>query len=421
MKKQLLLVVFLLITAIPYAQKKELKKAEKAISSGNFAEAYDYINQAEGLLGSASSSEKIDFYLIKSKVFLVDAGKGNFEKLKKSAEALLKIQELNPNYASNDDYKKTAQNLRVSLVNSAIEDQNAKKYDQASERLYLSYQTNKQDTSDLYYAAGNAVNAKNYPLAIEHYKKLLDLDYTGISKEYIATNIKTGEIEVFADIDDRKVSMLSGNYTNPTERMSESSEGDILGKVTLIYISQGENEKAKELMDKARAANPSDTNLMRADADLTYKMGDMVKYDRLMNEIVKSDPKNPELYYNLGVSASQIGETEKAMGYYKKALEIKPDYGFAHINLAAIMLQNEGAIVEEMNGLGDSNADDKRYDELKQKRKDLYEEVLPHLESAYSHRKDNVELVRTLMNIYSQVGNDSKFKEMKERLAALEQ
>ena len=71
------------------------------------------------------------------------------------------------------------------------------------------------------------------------------------------------------------------------------------------------------------------------------------------------------------VGAAQNKQNEKALGYYKKALELKPDYAIAQINIAALMLSEEGAIVEEMNNLGMSAADEKRYDELKNKRTKL--------------------------------------------------
>ncbi|MEL6810560.1 MAG: hypothetical protein AAFP76_04440, partial [Bacteroidota bacterium] len=85
-----------------------------------------------------------------------------------------------------------------------------------------------------------------------------------------------------------------------------------------------------------------------------------------------------------------------------------------------LLLQKEGAIVEEMNGLGTSAADDRRYDELKGQRTALYEQVLPYLESAVEQKGDNVELIRTLMNIYGQLGMDDKFKAMKAKLSTME-
>lgn len=419
MKKYFMMAGLLVVSAIAFSQSKEIKKADRALSKGDLIEAMDYIKQAEPLISASDKDEKVNFYLTKGKIYLADAGK-DFGKMKTAAESLLKAKELGVSGKMEEDFNNAKQNLRVALVNSAIEDQNANNYAIAADKLYLSYSVNKKDTSDLYYAAGNAVNAKNFDKALEYYKTLMNIGYTGIKKEFVATNLETGEVEPFYDEAERNNALMTGSYTKPEERMSESVQGDILQKITLIYISQGKTEEAKELMDKARAANPDDVSLMRADADLAYKVGDMARYDKLMNEIVKTDPNNPELYYNLGVGAAKLGENEKAINYYNKALELKPDYGYAHINIAAIMLQNEGKIVEEMNSLGNSAADNRKYDELKEKRKKLYQDVVPHLETAVKQYDTNVELVRTLMNIYSQLGEDAKFKEMKAKLETLE-
>jgi tetratricopeptide (TPR) repeat protein len=214
--------------------------------------------------------------------------------------------------------------------------------------------------------------------------------------------------------------MLSGQYTNPDERMAPSVKGDILRNIAIIYTSKGEREKAMKVMADARKENPGDASLMRAEADMAYQAGDMQKYNKLMDEIIATDPTNPELYYNLGVGYAKNGENDKAIEKYKKALSLDPDYAAAQINIAATMLGKEGAIVEEMNNLGTSTADNKRYDELKDKRKQLYLETIPYLESAVKLRPDNIELVRTLMNIYSQVGEDAKQAEMKAKLQAME-
>jgi len=419
MKKQILLVGLMLISTISFAQKKEIKKAEKAVKAGEINEALGYISQAEALLGSADNSLKAQFYVVKGEANLADAGTNNFAKMKVAAEAFEQAEALGGGSVK-ERLNIGKQNLRVALVNSAINDQNAKNYSKAAEKLYTSYMASKKDTSDLYYAAGNAVNGKDYPTALKYYKELLDLGYTGVRQEFTATEIATGKVVAFPDKSERDLALLTSNYNNPSDRMTESVAADVLQKVTLIYISEGENEKALELMSEARKANPNDMNLIRSEADLAYRMGDMAKYEELMNRVIESDPTNPELYYNLGVTAGQQGNDEKALEYYRKALEIKPNYDLAQINIAAVLLKGEAAIVEEMNGLGTSAKDDRRYDELKGQRTALYEEVLPYLESALQSKADNVELVRTLMNIYSQLGQDDKFKAMKAKLAEME-
>lgn len=419
MKKQILLVGIMMLSTLAFAQKKEIKKAEKLVKAGDISEAIGTLGVAEGLLANADNTLKAQFYVVKGEAYLADAGTNNFEKMKTASESFDAAEKLGAGkFQSRLDVGK--QNLRVALVNSAINDQNAKNYTRAAEKLYTSYLSSKKDTSDLYYAAGNAVNGKDYNTALQYYKELLDVGYTGVSQEFVATDIETGKVVAFPDKSERDLGIISQKYTNPDDRMTESVKGDILQKVTLIYISQGENEKALKLMKEARAANPNDMSLVRSEADIAYKMGDMEKYASLMNEVIKSDPNNPELYYNLGVGAAQQNQDEKALEYYRKALELKPGYALAEINIAAILLRGEAGIVDEMNGLGTSAADDRRYEELKTMRKELYQEVLPLLESAIKTKSDNIELVRTLMNLYSQLGQDDKFKAMKAKLADME-
>ena len=46
-------------------------------------------------------------------------------------------------------------------------------------------------------------------------------------------------------------------------------------------------------------------------------------------------------------------------------MEIDPNYVNAYINLSALMLEDEKVIIDEMNKLGTSAKDMKRYEELK--------------------------------------------------------
>jgi len=416
MKKYVVLAGILLVTAASFGQKKELKKAERAYKGNDIEEALDYLNQAEGMLGSADDGMKTDFYLLKGQIYLADAGSNGFDQMKKSADGFIKALEMD---ATNKEALLGVQQLRAALVNSAVTDQRAKNYSQATEKLYTSY-TVANEELDLYNAAESAILAKDYDTALVHYEKLLDLGYTGVTKEWIATDLETGDIVTFPDKGTRDTNMLSGKYTNPDERMGDSVKGDILRNIAIIYTSKGDKEKAKKVMADARKENPDDVSLMRAEADMAYQNNDMATYNMLMDKIIATDPTNAELRYNLGVGFAKNGEEEKAIEQYKKALELDPNYAAAQINIAATMLGQEGAIVEEMNNLGTSSADNKRYDVLKQKRKDLYLEVIPYLESAVKLRPDNVELVRTLMNIYSQTGKDAEFKAMKAKLAEME-
>jgi tetratricopeptide (TPR) repeat protein len=416
MKTRILITGLAFVSAISFGQKKEIKKAEKAIKSNSYAEALTYLGEAEGLINAADNETKAQFYAIKGQALLGPGG-SDFTKLKASAEAFETAISLDPKMK--DELADPIQNLRAALINGAIKDQNAQQYKLATEKLYASYMISK-DPSDLYYAAGNAVNGKDYDTALKYYQMVLDSGYTGATEEFVATDKETGEVVPFENENVRNIALKTGEYIKPEKRVTESKKGEILRNMTLIYIEQGDTEKATALMKTARAENPNDVYLMRADADMSYKMGDVARYNELMEKIVATDPENPELYFNLGISNDQLGNKEKALEYYTKALELKPEYEAALINLAALKLSGEDKLVEEMNSLGNSAADNKRYDELKIERQNTYKEALPYLEKAYIINPSNQNVVKYLMNIYGQIGEDAKYKEMKTKLEAME-
>jgi hypothetical protein len=88
--------------------------------------------------------------------------------------------------------------------------------------------------------------------------------------------------------------------------------------------------------------------------------------------------------------------------------------------MAVIILSGEEKIVEEMNGLGMSAADNKRYDELKEERTELYTSAIPFLEKSLELKSGNLSAAQTLMNIYSAIGETDKYKAMKEKVAEIE-
>lgn len=417
MKTRILITGLAFVSAISFGQKKEIKKAEKAVSSNKYSEAITYLNEAEALLANADNDTKAQFYAVKGQA-LYGTGGTDYTKLKASADAFSTALSLDPKMEA--QLTEPLQNLRAALINGAIKDQNAQQYKQATEKLYSSYMLTKKDTSDLYFAAGNAVNGKDYDTAINYYQMLLDQGYTGATKEFVATNKETGEVEPFESENLRNIALKTGEFIKPEVRVTESRKGEILRNMTLIFIERGDTEKATSLMKTARAENPNDVYLMRADADMSYKMGDVARYNELIEKIVASDPDNPELHFNLGISNDQLGNKEKAMKYYTKALELKPDYEAALINIAALKLSNEDKLVEAMNSLGNSSADNKKYEELKKERENSYKEALPYLEKAHQINASNQNVLKYLMNIYGQIGEDAKYKEAKAKLEALE-
>lgn len=410
MKTKFFTIALSLFTVVAIAQKKEIRNAGKAVDKGSYAEAKTLLNQAESNLANANDKQKADFHLYKGQAYLGGGENISTEDLMTAAEAYKKAQELGSNEAAEG-----LSAVTNSLIQSAINDQNEERYSEAADKLYAGYDLNPQDTLYLYFAASNAINAKDYDRALQYYENLRDLGYVGSETEFIATNKATGEEEVMNQAQ-RDLMVKAGEYTNPEDRTTPAKSGEIAKNIALIYISQGNEEKAIAAMEDAKRANPDDITLLQSEADMYYQMDEKDKYKEIMEEIVEKDPNNPTLFYNLGVSSFEMGDSDTAVEYYKKALELDPSLMDARLNIAAAILAKEAAIVEEMNSLGMSKADTNKYDELAEQRKEIYREALPYLETVMENNPENREAMRTTMNIYYQLGENDKAEAIQSKL-----
>ncbi|MFI1743178.1 tetratricopeptide repeat protein [Thalassobellus sediminis] len=413
MKKQIIIALALSIGAFSFAQKKELKAVEKAIKGNNFAEAKAALKQAEGLMSAMDEKSKTKYYYLLGQA-LYAGGAGSMDDVDNALESLEKAE---------GAYGTEIAALKQEMVNGMLTKGNAsyekKEFSDASKYFEKSYRLSEKDTLFLYYAAATAVNVQEYDRAIGLYEELKDLGYTGIKKEFFATNKETGEEEVLEE-GTRDLYVKAKSHINPGERETESRKAEIVKNIALIYVSQGEDEKAIVAMKAARAESPDDINLILSEANVHYKMGNMDQFKALIKTATQMDPENAELQYNLGVVSAEAGENEEARGYYQKTIEIDPSYINAYINLSALVLSREQPLIEEMNGLGTSKADDKRYDELREERQNLYREAIPYLSKALEIDAKNINAAKTLMNIYSILGETDKYKSIKETVDALE-
>ncbi|SDR81922.1 tetratricopeptide repeat protein [Gramella sp. MAR_2010_147] len=400
-------VSFLTMTAV--AQKDEVKNAEDAIEDGNYTEAKAQLKIAEPNLGELNDKWKENFYLYKGKAY--SAGSPTAEDMKTAAMAYQKAVDM-----GSDDAAEELNALRNNLIQDAISDQNKEDYAAAADKLYTSYELSKQDTIYLYYAANNLVQAKDYDKAVEYLELLNELDYDGSGKAYTAVNIESGERENLGSKEQMDLMIKTNQYKEPQVEDIPSKKGEIAQLIARIYMSQEDYDKAIIAIDKAKATNPEDLGLLQSEANMYYQMGEKDKAREILEEVASKDPTNPETFNNIGLMYTEIEDTQKAVEYFNKALEIDNEFNQARVNLIAAKLSKERAIIDEMNDLGMSKEDNARYDELDAKRKELYKEVLPDLEEAMRIDPDNKEIVRTAMNMYTNLGNQEKVDELKAKL-----
>lgn len=315
-----------------------------------------------------------------------------------------------------DDIEETAKNFGPIFIQyvDALEKQN--NYKDAATVLYSTYLMDRNQQDYLYYAANYAINAKEYDTALKYYYELKDLKYTGEKTLYTAKNLASGNDDSFATKADRDKMIALKSHSSPKEVKEPSKRGEIFKNIALILIEQGKDAEAKAALAEAKRANPDDTGIILAEADMYYRLKDMESYKKAIAEVLAKNPNDADMLYNLGVVTMQSGNNAEAEQYFNKALAVNPNYVNAYINLSSLKLAGEKALVDEMNKLGTSKKDMDRYDVLKKQRDGLLREAIVPLEKAYQIKSPDPNIHRdvldNLISLYS-------FFEMKDKVNAL--
>ena len=426
--RAILVITILLFSFNVQSQKKELRKIDKLVLESFFKEAKDALESSKSLILSSEDKYRAQYYFYDAKV---SNELKMYENAISSLNNLLSINESVYPTKVEQEYKNLSIIISNGIVNEAVNDNKEGNFLDAAEKLIMAYNMDTEQYVDyLYFAAGSAVNGKDYEKSLKYYLELKNKGYTGIVDEFFVTNNETGQEEKVSQTE-YDLLKSSKEYSNPRIGQTESRFPEIVKNIALIYVQQGQNELAEEAIKEARAIQPDDVSLLLNEADLYIRISNNSdndderlyyrnKFKSLMEMAIEMDPTNGILYYNLGVIYAEQGELELSKEKYQKAIELVPDYVDAYLNLVSIILEDEVAIVEEMNNLGNSKKDNLRYDELKNDRENLYRECVPLLEELLKVSPENIDALNTLKNIYGVLGENEAFMQVKAKMEEIQ-
>ena len=419
--KYVLLATALLISVATFAQKDQIKAAEKAFKGGKSQEAATILMDAESLVAAAPDAEKAQYFFVKGNV-LLDLANKKIDTDKNLSLAAKAYQELLGVEKSSGKMKYSAQattsitDIKYKLINAAIADSKVDKQEESATKLYDAYLLDQKDTINLYYAASTYVNAKQYTKALKLYDDLKKMNYSGKGTSYFAVNKLNSQEDFFTTAAERDRMIKLGTHEKPRTEVIPSKKGEIYKNIALILVQDGKTEEAKKAVAEARKADPSDSSLALTEANLYLETKDFETYKKMIGEILAQNPNDADLTFNLGVISGNAGNKADAEKYYLKAIEIKPDYINAYINIAALKLEGEKVMIEEMNKLGTSTKDTKRYDELKKKREDLFRSTIPFLKKGVELDPKNEDVYKTLLGVYNALEMTAEAKALKAKM-----
>lgn len=413
MKKQILLVALGLFTVTAFSQKNELKAAEKAIKKQDFAAAVESINSAEGLIANADDKLKSKFYFLKGQAF---GGEKQYEKAAKAYSDLFEFEKTSGRERYSDDALPLFNLLKDEVGKKAFALNDAKNYKEAAKAFYIRYTLDKKDTLFLSNAAQLALQAEDFDASFNYYSQLKDLGYTSIDKIYGAVDKESNQNITFNSKEEMNLMMKSGKYINASITYSPSKRNDNLKSLVTILSKQKKHSEAIALVQELRKSEPDNLQLLLTEAYIYNDLEQPKKFEALMKEATAKDPRNPDLFFNIGIVSYNDKNIEQAEKYFAKAVEIKADYPKGNWMLANTILLKDADLVIKMNALPMS--DSKGYDKYQADRKALFSRALPLLIKADKAERSS-ETVRLLIGVYEQLSMTDKATELRKVLDTL--
>ncbi len=439
MKNKLIVVVSaLLISCGVVAQKEEMKTLKRIYDKESLTEkdVADYkaaVAKLEPYIASANEGDKVYMNYMRVQVPTLEFNAvmekpenranmqmyamktftlANLSMMAEAYNAVLEYEKKTGKKVYTKDIEEERTTLMPMLQQYATVLGNQKNYKDGAKVLYTMYQFDPSRQDMLYNAANFAVAAEDYDNALMYYNDLKKVNYSGEGTAYIAKNLASGNDDSFATKEERDKMITIKTHISPREEKMPSKRGEIYKNIALILVQKGKVDEAKAAIAEAKRENPNDTSLLMTEADLYLSLKDTETYKKLISQVLEKNPNDADLVYNLGVINMQSNNFAEAETYFNRALQINPNYTNAYINISALKLKADQKLVDEMNSLGTSEKDNKRYEVLKKQREALFRGALDPLEKAYALDPSNDLVTDNLLSVYNFLG-------MKEKYAAL--
>ena len=389
MKKGILIAAVALLAGQAFAQKSDLTSAILSYRKLDMPTARKYIDQADVKLnegGTLKAKDLSKFLYHKGLVYFSLSQDTTIQGLNRIdfLDTAVSAYIMDTKVIGSSYYKKSKIELvrcAYSYGTSAYDKFDSKEYNVAlslfEKVVYVnaSNAIGKIDTSNIFNASLMALQAKDSNKSIELLSRLLELDPS--NGEYHMSLVK--EYGKLDDVEAQFTALKNGRVLAPNHT------GLIFEEVN-YYLTQNDN----------------DALLLSLDVAIT------------------AAPDNKILQFAKGMALGNLNKYEEAKTAYKAAIAIDADYFDAYNNLAGLYLDQTVALIEKMNSLGLSAADQKKYTSIKKKRNNLYADAKPFLEEAVRINDTAIEVLGALKEVCYQTDDIDCWKKTNARIKELQ-
>lgn len=427
--KKIILSLAMISTIFAFAQKREINTAFKTAESGDYNTAKTQVAVAENAV--SANPGKVDADLLEKLYYAKGLSLLKTGEISEGAEALAKINDLkSAKFTPNLTPKviEVISPLLQTTQKSAMDAYNAKNYSEAGPKFRQVYDLLKAAGQDnkqfLYYSAITYALANDRANAINTYNELINSGYTGVETKYLAKNKKTNTVEELdkSSFELMKKAGASSEYTDFKTETTKSIEQELYETNAGLLLDEGRYDEAIALSKRGIEKFPTNAKFPEIQGMAYYKSNRTDEFIASLKDLVSKNPQDKIAWFNLGVLASKDpAKKSDAEGYFKKVIEIDPNYGSAYQNLAYMImdLENDGKYVEEYNALRKAQKSTEA-NKLMDARRERFAKALPYVEKWYSIDPNNADTISLLKGMYLTTRNDAKYQEFKAKEAALQ-
>ncbi|MEO9258250.1 MAG: tetratricopeptide repeat protein [Crocinitomicaceae bacterium] len=203
-------------------------------------------------------------------------------------------------------------------------------------------------------------------------------------------------------------------YSKCAEIGYNSPDSDMLTASLLRDLKR--TDEALVVIKRGREKYPNDKGLLLELVNIDLSKGDNAAAEKSLTDAIAAAPDNKQLYFAIGSVYDKLEQPEKAVGSFKKALELDSMYEDAAYSLGAhyVNIGAKGKEAADALPFGDPH-----YDETIKKADAEYMKAIPYLEQAVRINPKNADVLNTLFQLYRKVGNAEKSAEYKAKYDAL--
>ena len=250
-----------------------------------------------------------------------------------------------------------------------------------------------------YYNEGaNAFDAGNYEAAIPQLKKAYDI----AASLGIPESVDMLKYAAFACIKAKDYDKAIEYY----ELLhSTGYEGeDLYHHLASAYLGKDDKEQAAKAIADGIAKFPNSEGLIRENVNLKLSEGKGTEAVADLEQLLETRPDDVTLMFALGTiygdDTKDMFDGDKAIDYYTRAINAKPDYYDAIYNLGALYINMSNKIKEQADAItGFSKAEQQQYEELSNQANELIRTGLPYVKQAFE-AQPSPEIKSVLKSMY---------------------